>query len=803
MLLLSELRHGARALLRVPSLTAISVLTVALGAGAGTALFSVVKAVLLNPLPYTEADRIAWIAEVSDSGAETEVAYRNFLDWREQNHSFAGIAAYGDGPATVTGGDLPQRTHVAIVSEDFFGVMGAQARIGRTFSAAEQVVGAPPVAVIGYGLWQRAFAGDPATIGRTLHIGGAAPTVIGIMPSGFAWPEKTEFWMPMTTFGDPGSTVRTGHNWRAVGRLQAGVPMAKARADISAIERRIKKEHPSAFQSKDAAVVSLQSHVVGEVRSALLMLFGAVGFLLLIVCVNVTNLLIVRVTARTRELAVRTALGAGRRNLFGQMVGESLLLALAGGACGLFLATWSMDLLRILMPAEVPRVGDIRMDGGVIAFALAVSTAAGLLFGFLPAWRACTVNVNEALKSGSRSATAGRQSHRMQAALVVSEVCLSLILVVGAGLLARSFWHLRSLDPGFRADHVLVVDASFPNEEKMSKVVPKYPDLLERVRAIPGVVAAGTVRTLPIDTLQSDSHFFIEGKRAQSSNADAGYVVVSPGYLKAMRIPLVRGRDFTEQDSENSQPVAVISQDMAREYFPGAEPIGQRIWFDSFGDKERWLTIIGVAGNVRQLSLTQKSTYAQAYVLYSQQQVPPLLADGNVVVRTLTDPANVSGAVRSAVRAVNPESVPTTRTMERVLAGSLARQRFQMEILGGFAVLALFLAAVGLYGVMSYLVTVNRAQIGIRLALGAPPAMVFRFITGRALALAGVGVLFGALGCLAVRRVLAALIFGIGPADPATIVAAIAVLLAVTVAAAFFPARRAMRTDPMVALREE
>jgi predicted permease len=802
-MLLQEFRHGVRALLRVPSLTAISVITVALGVGAGTSLFSVVKAVLLNPLPYPEPQRLAWIAEVNDHGRQTQVAYRNFMDWREQNHSLEGIAAFYHFEAAVTGGVAPLRTTMGVVDQDFFSVIGANAGMGRTFTAAEQVMGAPHVAVIGYGLWQRAFGGDPAAIGRTLRVGNIAPTIIGIMPRGFSCPEKVEMWLPITSFGDPGYTVRTGHNWRAVGRLKSGVSMEQAQSDISTIERRIKKEHPGAFQSKDAAVVPLQEHIVGEVRPALLTLFGAVGFLLLIVCVNVANLLLVRVTARSRELAVRTALGAGRRHLIRQMLSESLLLAVAGGAAGLVLAGWSMELLRVLLPAEIPRVGDIRIDGVVVVFALAVSAAAGLLFGFLPAWRACAMNVSEALKSGSRSATAGRQSHRTQGALVISEVCLSLVLVAGAGLLARSFWHLRSVDPGFRTDHVLVVDASFPSEKDASRVIPKYRDLLERVRAIPGVVEASTTRNLPVGGMTGDGHFVIEGRIATSGNNDADYVMVSPGYLKTMRIPLLRGRDFTDRDSENSQRVAIISQDMARVYFPGSDPIGQHLWFDSFSPKENWLTIVGICGDVRQFSVTQKATEPQAYVLYTQQTLAGMLSGGTLMVHTRTDPGSVGGAVRNAVRAVNPESAPTTQTMESVMAESLARQRFQMEILGSFAVLALVLAAVGLYGVMSYMVTANRSQIGIRLALGASPATVFRMITTRALVLASVGAALGLVGCLAVRKVLVAMLYGIGPNDPLTIAGAVGVLLLVTVAAAYFPSRRAMRTEPMVALREE
>jgi predicted permease len=483
------------------------------------------------------------------------------------------------------------------------------------------------------------------------------------------------------------------------------------------------------------------------------------------------------------------------------MLTESVLLGVAGGAVGLLLASLSMKVLRVLLPPELPRLGEIEIDGGVVAFALAISAAAGLLFGLLPAWRASAMNVNDSLKSGSRSVTASRASRRTQSALVVSEVCLSLVLVAGAALLVRSFWNLRSIDPGFRSDHVLVSDTSFPDSDMAAAIV-HYRDLIARIRAIPGVEAAGTASNLPITGFHPDGHFNIEDRPEQSNAADADYVVVSPGYLSAMGIPLLRGRDFNDRDAENSQHVAVINKEMARVYFPGADPIGQRIWFDSFNRKENWLTIIGVAGDTRQSNL-MKSVDPLAYVLYTQQTYAGLLADGSLVVRTEVDPASVAGAVRSSIRVVNPDSAPTLRAMVSVLAESLARQRFQMEILGGFAVLALVLAAVGLYGVLSYIVGARRTQIGIRLALGARPSTMFGMITGRALALAAAGEALGVLGCVAVRRVLAAVLFGIGPTDPITITAAVGVLLLVAAVTAFFPALRAMRTDPMAALREE
>lgn len=799
---LSELRHAVRSLARVPSLTAISIFTVALGVGAGTALFSVVKGVLLNPLPYPQSDRLAWLAEINDHGTPMQVAFQNFLDWRSGNRAFSAMAAYAADPATVSGGDLPRRTLGVAVTPDFFRVLGAGAAIGRTFTREEQTVGSGPTAVIGYSLWRREFGGSRAILGRTIHVFGLAPVVVGIMPPGFSFPEKAELWMPATAFGGLELGVRTGHNWRVVGRLNPGIRIEQARADIGAIERSIKRQYPSPFQGKDAEVISLTSHIAGEIRRPLLMLFGAVGFLMLIVCVNVANLLLVRVAARARELAVRTALGAGRRHLVRQMLTESLLLAAAGGTGGLVVAAWSMDLLRILLPADMPRAGEISIDAGVIGFALAISAAAGLLFGLLPAWRASAMNVSDALKAAGRSLTPGRSSERMQSALAISETCLSLVLVAGAALLVRNFLDLRSIQPGFDASHVLVADTGFERHGD-EDLAPRYRDLLARVRAFPGVEAAAITRSLPIQSGAPDGHFFIEDRRAETGNADADYSVISPGYLKAFRIPLLRGRDFTGQDTEASQPVAIISSKMARIYFPGRDPLGQRIWFDSFSfsPKPHWLTIVGIAADVHEDGLTRPA-FPQAYTCYTQQAAGALLSGGTLVVRTTLQPESLAGTVRALIRAVNPESAPQTRTMHSVLSQSLAKQRFQMRILGGLATLALLLAAVGLYGVLSHMVTASRVQIGIRLALGAPRGLIFRMVAGRALKLAGIGVLAGALGCLALQRVLAA-VLGIGPGDPLALGCAIAVLFAAALLAAWIPARRATRVDPIAALREE
>ena len=801
-MLLDSMRRAFRSLRRAPALTAISIVTVALGIGAGTALFSVVKAVLLNPLPYPQPDRLAYVAEVNDAGREMNVASANFEDWQRENRSFVAMAAWGEGPVNAGGGESPERTYGAYVTQDFFSVMGVQPAMGRGFSPAEQKFRAAGTVVLGDGLWRRAYGGDPRILGRKIKLMGDPFTVIGVMPAGFDYPNGSQLWIAEGAFFNNPS--RTSHNNRVAGMLRPGVTIAQAQADLSAISRRLKQQYPSPFMAKDAAVVSLNEHIVGKVRPALLMLFGAVGFLLMIVCVNVANLLMVRLTTRTREISVQVALGAGRVHLLRQLLAESLALAAAGGALGLLVAYWSMDVLRVLLPADLPRAGDIRIDGGVIAFALAISVATGLLFGLLPAWRASRLNVNEALRVSSRSYSAGGRTHRTQAALVISEVCLSLVLVAGAGLLANSFLRLRSVDPGFRSDHVLVAQVSFEVPASGFQVLSdEYHGVLAALRAIPGVESAAMVHGLPIDSPSPDGHFTMESRPQDSGAADANFSVISPGYLATLRIPLLRGRDVSESDTKDAAPVTVISAEMARVFFPGQDPIGQRIWFDSFAPQKQWLTIVGIAADVREEGLT-RPIKPVAYVSHPQAELQQQLLDENFVLRTTQDdPARIVEAVRERLRAADRGCVMKFATMDQVLARSVARQRFQMQVLAGFAMLALLLAAVGLYGVLSYVVTSNRVEIAIRMALGAQPGSIFAMVTGRALRLAAAGSAIGVAACVAVRSLLASLLFGIGPSDPATLGGAIVLLLAVAFIASWFPARRAMRVDPSSALQAE
>jgi len=794
---LQQLRHACRSLLRVPGLTAVSILTVALGVGAGTSLFSVVKAVLLNPLPYPDAERLVWLSEVNDSGRPMNVSLDNFRDWSRQNHSFAAMGAFAAEPVNASA-DIPQRVVAAAVTPGFFEAMGAQPVLGRGFLPAEHVAGAPLAAIVGYAFWQRAYGGDRGIVGRTIRMSGYAATVIGIMPAGFSYPEKAELWVSALAMGDNGT--RTAHNFRVVGRLKPGVALAQAQTDLSEIAQRLKRQYPNPWMGKDALLTPLRTHVAGKAGPALLILFGAVGLLLLIVCVNVANLLLVRVSARSRELAVRLALGAGRAHLVRQMLTESLLLALAGGLLGFLMAFWSMDLLKLLLPTDTPRADGIGIDGLVLAFALAVSAAAGLLFGLLPAWRATRLNVHDAVKTASRGMTAGRGARLLQSALVISEVSLSLALLAGAGLLVHSFARLRAVEPGFQSDHVLVSDLFFAypeNDADRRRLIANYSDLLARVRALPGVEVAGTTGDLPL-TGAADGMFRME-RDSPAVKLDADYVVISPGYLETLRIPLVSGRAFQESDTASSPAVAIVSSEMARRFWPGRSPLGERIWFNSFDQREHWLTIVGVAADVREDGLTQP-LFPLAYVCYTQAT---RLATSSLVIRTRLDPSSLARPVRAALHAVDPEATASFTTMERTLAQSLAQQRFQMQVLGGFAALALLLAAVGLYGVLSYMVTGSRAEIGVRMALGAPPSAVFRMVLWRALALASVGTALGLAGFALLRKTLAALLYGIGPGDPATLGAATAILLIVALAAAGFPARRAMSVDPASALREE
>ena len=795
-----DVRLVTRSLRRSAGFSVVSITTIALGIAAATTLFSVVKAVLLNPLPYPDPDRLVWVASTT-RGREIRTSAPDFDDWRRQTHSFSSLALFSEAPAMASSNDAPVHVAGAIVSEDFFDVMGVQPARGRTFTADEHQPGAILASiVISHGFWQRAYGGDPDIIGRRVTVLGFPSTVIGVMPAGFTFPASTDLWASARAI--PDGNARTAHNFWVVGRLAPGVTTAVANADMSVVARELYRQHPGPYQTEDATVVPLTAHLVGSVRTPLLMLFGAVGLLLLIVCVNVANLLLVRTTARSRELAVRTALGARRRDLIRQMLAEAAVLALAGGAIGLLIAFWSMDLVRVLLPSTLPRGGDVRVDAGVAAFAAAAAAAVCVLFATLPAWRASRPSLNTALTAATRSIVAGERPSRTQSALVVSEVALSLMLLAAAGLLVDSFARLRSVDAGFSSNGVLAATLTFPmSEGEVGRLAGRYGELLGRVRALPGVEAAGILKDLPFDPIQRDGNFFI-ASRPDDRALSATYQIATPGTMEALRVPLVRGRNLSDGDTASAPGVAVVNAEMARRFWPERDPVGERIWFNSFEPKARWLTVVGVVGDVRQRGPTEPVPPI-AYVNYAQVQIQAQLGSGTLIVRSSVAPETLIPAIRDHLRAVQPSAAASFRTMEAVVAAASSRQRFQMQVLAAFAALAVVLAIVGLYGVLSYTVAMARRAIGIRLALGAEPRQVFRMVTVHALVLTVVGAVVGLGGCLALRQILRAVLFETAPSDPHVLSLAVVLMLAVAVAASWLPARRAMRVEPAIVLREE
>jgi predicted permease len=799
-MLLEDLTQAIRSLRRAAGLSIVVIITAALGIGAGTSLFSVVKAVLLNPLPYPNADRLVWVASLTDR-TETRTSLPDFDDWRARNRSFSALAGYSEVRVLAGADSGPEQITGTMVTEQFFDVLGVRPARGRDFGPEEHRKGIPvPAIILSYGLWQRAYGSDPAIIGRKVKVLGLPAVVIGVMPQGFAYPAGSDMWFSALAVGEP--RLRQAHNYWTIGRLRPGATVAGARADLNGIAQALRREYPEPLQATGATVSGLADHYTGSVRAPLAVLFAAVGLLLAIVCVNIANLLLVRLAARSGELAIRAALGAAASRLFTHLLVESLVLATAGGALGLLLATWSLDLLRIILPASIPRVTEVRIDGGVIAFAIVATLLTGVVFGTLPSWLASRFGAFEVLKGASRGNAAGRRTLRSQSALVISEVALSVLLLAGAGLLFSSFARLRAVDPGFRTDHVLAAGLSWPVTRADIPLFPaRYRDLLERVRALPGVESAGVMRILPLDPVQARGAVRIES-RPDLLTAEAGYSVSGPGAMETLRVPLIRGRRFTEADTAESTHVAIVNQEMARRFWPGRDPIGERIWFNGVEQRPHWLTVVGVSGDMRQNGLIEP-VREQAWVCYTQMQTPAYLVNASIVVRSSVDTKSLSDSIRQALREVNPGAAATFRRMDDLLAGATARQRFQLQVLGSFAVLALLLAAIGLYGVLSYTVAANRAAIGIRMAVGARPADIVRLVVGRAMLLVGIGAALGIGACLASRELLRKVVFGVTPSDPLILGAAALVMALAALIASGLPARRAATVDPLNALRSE
>jgi putative ABC transport system permease protein len=804
-----DLRYAVRLLLKRPSFTAIAVLTLALGIGANTAIFSVVNSVLLRPLAFRDPSRLIIVAEKSPYPTIT-TSYQNYSDWRDQSHSFESLEGTRGTALTLTGAGEPERLNARMATAPLFSLLGVEARLGRTFLPEEDRAGGPPVVLLSYGLWQRRFAGSPDVIGKSLTLDAQPYTVVGVLPAGFELLQPADLFLPFTPWA---KTLPDDRNWHpgiiVVGRLRPGVTREQARTEMVAITKRLEEQYPDFNTGTSADVAGLQEQMVKNVRPALLMLLGAVSFVLLIACVNVANLLLSRAASRGREVAIRTAMGAGRGRVLRQLLTESVLLSFAGGALGLLMAWAALGPLLKLSAGSVPQVFTVGLDRWVLGFALGVSVLTGLFFGIVPALRTAKLDLRESLNEGSRGSTAGPGHHRIRGVLVVMEIALAMLLLVGSGLLLRSFSRLQEVPPGFQADHLLVADVPL-SENAYAKPEQRFQffdRLVERARTLPGVRAAGAASFLPVSGGGGLLHFNIAGRPPKTPHdyTAAGYRTVTPIYLETLGVPLLQGRLISAGDTDKAPAVVVINATMAHTYFPGENPLGKRMQIGATPEPEKdvpTMEIVGVVGDVRQtLDLDPE---AEMYLPYRQaDQVLPVF-QLSVVLRTAGDPLQETAALRNALSQIDPnQPLVKVRTMEENMAGTAAQPRFRTWLIGIFAALALALAGIGVYGVMSYTVTQRTGEIGIRVTLGAQPGDVFGIVVGEGLRLALLGVSCGLVAALALTRVLQSFLYGVSAYDPLTFVAVAFLLTLVGLAASFFPARRATRVDPIVALRYE
>jgi putative ABC transport system permease protein len=805
--LLQDVKFGCRALAKNPGFTAVAVLALALGVGANSAIFSVVNATLLNPLPFPEEGQLLRLGEGGRGGPQPERGSFSFPDYRDvqaQTQTLAHVAAFLNAGTMLTGEGLDsERVYGADVSPEYFAVLGTGPELGRVFTKEEDHPEAG-VIVISHGLWQRRFGGRRDVVGRELMMGNSSATIIGVMPEGFEYPfraDRQDFWEPLNDRPAPDREQRDSHSYRVIARMKPGVTLEQANAELDTISRRLEQQYPDSNTTTLAAAASMHEELTRDVRPALLILLGAVGLVLLIACANVANLLLARAAGRQKEIAIRTALGASRRRIVSQLLVESLLLSLAGGASGLLLALWGMDLLVAAGPADIPRVGQVGLDARVLAFTLLISVLTGIAFGLAPALQASRPDLTDALKEGSRGATEGPRRSRMRSTLVVAEVAVSLVLLIGAGLLIRSFARLMQTDPGFDPARVVALDLPlsrlrYDTEEKQTAF---FAQLVGRVRGMPNVEAAGLVNNLPLGNSIDELTFNIEGRPPYPPGAMpvADYTVASPGYFDALKIPLRSGRMLTEHDDARSPHVALVSEALARKYFAGENPIGRRLVPDEAVPP---LEIVGIVGDARRTSLASEAE-PEFYVPFGQAAQRRM----NLVVRSGTGgAASMTAALRGAVAEQDKDQlIWQTRTLDQLVAASVAGRRFNMTLLALFASVAMLLAALGLYGVMAYSVTRRTHEIGVRMALGARGSDVLRMVVGQGMRLAVVGVAVGLVAAFAVTRVLASLLYGVTATDPLTFAGLAGLLGAVAFLASYIPARRATKVDPMVALRYE
>ncbi|HEY0169829.1 MAG TPA: ABC transporter permease [Pyrinomonadaceae bacterium] len=817
--LLNDVRFGLRTLLKSPGFTIVAAAALALGVGANTAIFSAVNTVLLRALPYENSAQLVAVYTGGDPAVPEPrgpLSFPDLLDFREQAKSLEYVAAYqGVGTVMSTGpGDEPERVRGVEVMADLFPALGATAARGRVFTREEDREGGPPLIVISDGLWRRRFGGMPDAVGREVRMGlsGRTMTVVGVMPPGFKFPpgesDAVDYYVPFVTENARRAASQLANRDAVfidtVAKVRDGATVEQAAAEVATIARRLEEQYPASNKGRRARAVSLHEDLVGPVRPALLILLGAVGLVLLIACANVANLLLARAAARSREIALRTALGASRGRVVRQLLTESMLLSLAGGAAGLLLAVWGVEAIAKLGPATLPRLAETSIDGRVFLFALGISALTGIIFGLVPALQASKTDLATSLKEGGRSGTAGARSAELRAALVVSEVAISLVLLVGAGLLIKSFRQLLTTDPGYSPARVLAVTAAlntqrFADEESRAGY---FREAVARISQLPGVEAAGLTRLLPLGRSDIWNDFEIPGRPpfAPGASHSARSYVASPEYFRVLGIPLKRGRAFRASDVKGSQPVVLINEAFARQYFPGEEPLGQHLDLSPEDTPLPPREIVGVVGNVR-FEAFNADEVPEFYVPF--EQTPSAVAE--VVVRARGgDAAALATSVRATLKAVDPNLlIWETRTMDELVGRWTAPRRFNVALLGLFAALAMLLAAVGIYGVMSYTVTQRTHEIGIRMALGARARDVLVMVVrqGMLLTLAGLGL--GLAGAFALTRLMSGLLYGVSPTDP-LVYAVVSLLLAgVALVSCLIPALRATKVDPMVALRYE
>jgi putative ABC transport system permease protein len=803
-----DLRYGFRMLLRKPSFTIIAVVTLAFGIGANTAIFTVVNAALLRPLPFNEPERLVHLWETKQQTAfgEREASYPDYLDWKASTKVFDGMAGYSHRSFILTGRETPDRFEGAAVTDGFFQVLGVAPVVGRGFQSGEDQPGGAKIVILSHGLWQRRFGGDPSIVGQSLVLNGNSYTVVGVLPETFqfALAGSAELWIPLTA--SPEQMSRRFWHWlNVIGRLKPGVTREQAEAEMGVVARNIAQAYPDSHTGTSIILVPLHEQITGSVRPILLVLLGAVGFVLLIACANVANLLLARSAARRKEIAIRTAMGASRWRIVRQLLTESVLLSLVGGVAGLLLAQWGVELLVAAIPqsqlSSMPYLQGLGLDSRVLMFAILVSLLTGIVFGIAPAFQSSKLNLQESLKEGGRTSSA-HVRHGLRNLLVVSEIALALVLLVGAGLMLKSLFRLLAVDPGFNTDHLLTMRVSLPAVKypEDNQLVNFHQQLLSRIESLPGVKGVGTVSVLPLQGGDT-TRLVAEGRPAPppGEELESNFREVSTGYFRTMGIPFVRGRAFTESDKQDAPAVVIINQTMANRLFPGQDALGQRLAFAN--GQATSLEIIGVVGDEKVTGLDAAVTPV-LYVSYLQDPNRTL----NLLVRTTSEPETVARAVRGEVQALDPDLVVFgVSTMEQLInnAPSTFLRRYPAFLIGVFACVALLLAMVGIYGVISYSVTQRTHEIGVRMALGAQRWDIFKMILGQGLLLTLAGVGCGLIAALILTRFLSSLLFGVTASDPLTYVAVSLPLIFIALLASYIPARKATKVDPMVALRYE